>query len=304
LAEQASIYLFSSMPAFAEIAPRPVISDTVAHAKGQPPPSKSAQPSAGVTWLDVELSSEGFDSSGGRGLSSLRKDYSSAGRARVRRRHISEVSSSLVPSSSSSSSVPPAAKRQRKAGSFRAVLFDFDATLTTLDGLQVDRLFPGSSHGVGTGRVSGSIDVTWLRQHAFGGEARIARLGKMLQGLTALGAELHVVSYADRQIIVRGLAILGAIHFFCDRIAGYEEVGWPLVTKGTYIRRLMDRMGWRPNEVLFVDDQEANVQDASGICRTYLTRGCGLSLHEMDDLLRLASSTEDSDCSDQSQSER
>jgi phosphoglycolate phosphatase-like HAD superfamily hydrolase len=208
--------------------------------------------------------------------------------------------SPLPSSSASSSSGPPAAKKQRKAGAFKAVLFDFDATLTALEGLDTDRLFPRD------GRATGGIDVTWLRQHAFGGEKRIANLGVMLQSLAKLGAELHVVSYADRRLIVRAFAVLGALHFFCDRIAGYEEIGWPSATKGTYIRGLMERRDWHRDEVLFVDDQEANVEDAAGICQTYLTGGCGLTLAEMDALVRQASAstTYDSVTSDQTLCER
>lgn len=158
-------------------------------------------------------------------------------------------------------------------------MFDFDATLTALDELQAHRLFPARS---------GAIDVAWLREKGFGGEARILRLGATLQALAASGAELHIVSLADRAIIVRALAILGALHFFCDRISGWQELGSPYTSKAPFIKTLMEEKQWRRDEVLFIDDQERNLEDARGLCLTHRTRGRGLCLEELAELQRRA----------------
>lgn len=164
----------------------------------------------------------------------------------------------------------------------RAVLFDFDATLTVREELQMWRLFPEHS---GFAR---EIDVSWLREKGFGGSDRIASLGTMLQTLAESGAELHIVSYADREVIVRALAILGALHFFCDRIVGWQELGGPMATKGAFIKELMARRSWQREEVLFVDDQDRNIREAAGLCLTHRTRGCGLSPIEMGEILKEA----------------
>lgn len=165
----------------------------------------------------------------------------------------------------------------------RAVLFDFDATLTSVEELQMERLFPEVYPGRG-------IDVAWLRQKAFGGEARIAALGTMLQELTRRGIELHVVSFADRPVIVRALAILGALHFFCNRIVGWEELGGPLASKGAYIRELMEANSWDHEQVIFVDDQEPNIFEAHDVCITHQVQGVGLSVEEMSEIVRKATS--------------
>lgn len=169
-------------------------------------------------------------------------------------------------------------------GPLRAVLFDFDATLTSLDELQAHRLFPSEG-----GSRSGAIDVAWLREKGFGGEDRIVRLGATLQALAASGAELHIVSLADRAVIVRALAILGALHFFCDRIIGWQELGSSYTSKAPFIKSLMEERQWNRDEVLFVDDQERNVEDARGLCLTHRTWGRGgLCAEEFRELQRLA----------------
>jgi len=167
--------------------------------------------------------------------------------------------------------------------SVRAVVFDFDATLTACEELQVHRLFPERGFG------GKEIDVAWLREKGFGGEARLAGLGRLLQALRARGAELHIASFADRAVIMRALAILGALPlFFSEHIVGWEELHGPFQSKGAYIRDLMFRRSWSFHEVLFVDDQARNLEDAAGVCLTYRTRGCGLTVEEMDALSRKA----------------
>jgi len=173
------------------------------------------------------------------------------------------------------------AKQRTLRGPLRAVLFDFDATLTTLFELQAHRLFPKRGD-------SGAIDVAWLRDKGFGGESRILRLGATLQAIAASGAELHIVSFADRAVIVRALAILGALHFFCDRIVGWQELGGAYTSKGPFIKSLMLEKEWKRDEVLFVDDQERNVEDVRGLCLTHQTWGCGLCAEELDELRRRA----------------
>eukprot|EP00747_Dinoflagellata_sp_TGD_P164838 gnl/TRDRNA2_/TRDRNA2_185325_c0_seq1.p1 gnl/TRDRNA2_/TRDRNA2_185325_c0~~gnl/TRDRNA2_/TRDRNA2_185325_c0_seq1.p1 ORF type:complete len:313 (-),score=48.61 gnl/TRDRNA2_/TRDRNA2_185325_c0_seq1:115-1053(-) len=175
---------------------------------------------------------------------------------------------------SSPSVAPP-----QRAAVVRAVLFDFDMTLTVLEGIAVHRVFPERGFG-------GEINVDWVREKAFGGRQRVARLGDMLQALTACGVELHIVSFAERAIIVRALAVLGVLHYFCDRIVGWEELGAGTGAKVNFIRNLAADAGWRSCEILFVDDQERNFTGANGITMTHLVRGCGLSEDEMSEIVQ------------------
>jgi len=167
----------------------------------------------------------------------------------------------------------------RFVGPLRAVLFDFDATLSAIEGMSVERLFP---------QRGGCVDVAWLRECGFGGEERILRLGATLQALAASGVELHIVSLADRAMVVRALAILGALHFFCDRISGWEEIGGLYASKAPFIKSLMEDKKWCRDEVLFIDDQERNVEDVRGLCLTHLTWGQGLCAEELIELERRA----------------
>ncbi|CAK0891420.1 unnamed protein product, partial [Prorocentrum cordatum] len=88
-------------------------------------------------------------------------------------------------------------------------------------------------------------------------------------------------------VIVRALAILGALHFFCDRIFGWEELAFRH-SKAAFVRDLLQRRGWHREEVIFVDDQPRNVEEVGGHCVARRTRGVGLSSEEMQELAELA----------------
>mmetsp|Transcript_108431 Transcript_108431/g.192050 ORF Transcript_108431/g.192050 Transcript_108431/m.192050 type:complete len:206 (+) Transcript_108431:1-618(+) len=157
----------------------------------------------------------------------------------------------------------------------KAVLFDFDLTLTVRDGIDMHRVFPERGFG-------GSIDVSWLQDKAFGGVDRFTRLRNMLDMLMAQGVELHIVSFADRQLIERALTALDLQRFFGERITGSHELdGTSLTAKGQFIRSLMELRSWRREEVLFVDDQAMNLRSADGLCLLHWVRGRGLSVDDM-----------------------
>mmetsp|Transcript_16053 Transcript_16053/g.37875 ORF Transcript_16053/g.37875 Transcript_16053/m.37875 type:complete len:258 (+) Transcript_16053:116-889(+) len=172
------------------------------------------------------------------------------------------------------------AHHQALPRALQAVVFDFDATLTIREGLQVFRLFPERGSG-------GAIDIRWLQTEGFGGERRLHALGLMLQALTQMGVELHIVSMADRDVIVRALSVLGAIHFFRHRIAGWQDLG-DADTKQLYIRDLMTERGWNRHEVLFIDDQERNIEELDAVCLTHRTGPRGMNVDEMDALAQVA----------------
>lgn len=160
----------------------------------------------------------------------------------------------------------------------QAVLFDFDATLTVKEELPVYKVLPERS-GFG-----GGVDTSYIRDKGFGGSRRVKKLESMLQAFSARGIELHIVSYAEREVIVRSLTVLGLIHFFGDRILGWKELGSPWATKGAFISHLLAQKSWTKQQVLFVDDQERNIVEALPICLTHRPQGQGLSEAEMDDI--------------------
>ncbi|CAE8582897.1 unnamed protein product [Polarella glacialis] len=195
----------------------------------------------------------------------------------------------------------------------RAVLFDFDATLTVREELQVWRLFPerggfgdappppktGTKRLLQSGEGEGNdaappapvpvpraVDTVWLRQKGFGGDTRISQLGEMFEELASLGVELHIVSFAQRDNIIRALSLLGMIHFFGDRIVGWQELGGP--SKAGFIQRLMEERRWAKDQVLFVDDQARNIHEASLLCLTKKSGESGLDEGEMDEIRNTA----------------
>ena len=99
------------------------------------------------------------------------------------------------------------------------MLLDFDRTMTVLPEVPRYRLFPGFD--------AREPDVGWLREAAFGGADR---LGLLLEALAALerdwGTELFVVSFAEKECIMRALQLVGGLSHFGDcgeRIYGWQD---------------------------------------------------------------------------------
>lgn len=159
--------------------------------------------------------------------------------------------------------------------SLKAILFDFDATLTCVSEVPRHRIYPGFD--------SQQPDVKWLRDVAFGGESR---LDLMLQTLRDLRdrwhVELFIVSFAEKDTIVRTLTLLDGLSIFgSENIFGWQEMGGPFVKKGQFVTRFMQDRAWNRADVLFVDDQPDNIRSVEPACLCYWVRnGRGLTEDE------------------------
>jgi hypothetical protein len=101
-------------------------------------------------------------------------------------------------------------------------------------------------------------------------------------------AELYIVSFADREVILRMLQLVGALHHFeeaSEHVFGWEELRGK-ATKGELIASLMRERGWHRDEVLFLDDQVDNVRSALPFCRVFWACGEGLTEDELLSLRR------------------
>jgi len=171
----------------------------------------------------------------------------------------------------------------------RAAVFDFDGTLTVLPELPRHRVFPKFDMQ--------EPDATWLREVAFGGSARLDLLLRTLDELQRRwGLELFVASFADRDMVVKVLEMIGGLRYFGAEpaevesfrahIFGRQELGGPFAKKGDFLQWLLRERGWRHGEVLFLDDQADNVRSARPVCLTHwVRRAQGLSSEELE-LLR------------------
>ncbi|CAE7482464.1 unnamed protein product [Symbiodinium sp. KB8] len=167
---------------------------------------------------------------------------------------------------------------KRRLGTVQAVLVDFDATLTVREEIPAWRLFPEK------GGFDREVDVSWLRERGFGGEERIRGLEKMFRRLDEADVELHVVSWADRDVIERALSLLGLLTHF-KTIAGVQQLGQHS-GKAAFIQNLISERSLKRNQVLFIDDQQKNVDAVAEVCLTHKTRGRGLTTTEMDSIVQ------------------
>eukprot|EP00929_Paragymnodinium_shiwhaense_P025276 TRINITY_DN15335_c0_g1_i1.p1 TRINITY_DN15335_c0_g1~~TRINITY_DN15335_c0_g1_i1.p1 ORF type:complete len:208 (-),score=27.86 TRINITY_DN15335_c0_g1_i1:634-1257(-) len=128
--------------------------------------------------------------------------------------------------------------------------------------------------------VTGSIQV------AFGGEARLQLLIDTLEELRShWRCELYIVSFAEKDTIVRTLSLLGALSLFGEaNIFGWQEMGGPFVSKGDFVGRFISGKGWPRKSVLFLDDQPDNIRSVEPFCACYLVHSKGLT---EEDLLQL-----------------
>ena len=107
-----------------------------------------------------------------------------------------------------------------------------------------------------------------------GGEARIATLEALLAALVEKGVVLHIVSIGHKAAIMPHLKAVGLARFFDEaRVWGQDcrplrDLGF---VKGALIAELiMQPNGWRPEDVLFVDDSQEHIAKAAPVCRTLL----------------------------------
>lgn len=101
--------------------------------------------------------------------------------------------------------------------------------------------------------------------HCFGGAERVASLTAWLERLKADGATLAVVSRNSQRIVRACLGEVGWLGLFGEHLYGREDIERHSMLKGrksVLIRKLLiEPFGLRAEDVLFVDDDEANCDD-------------------------------------------
>jgi len=170
-----------------------------------------------------------------------------------------------------------------KAVGFKAVVFDFNQTLTTVPSIPKERI-------EALILCDKEPDTTWLRKVAFGGDTRLEQLLHALDILrTCWGSQLFVASFAQKEKVTKSLELIGALAHFGDAAPGCQVFGGEELEgscKGDFLKRLAFEQGWKPEEVLFLDDQADNIRSAAGICQTFFVRGeRGLSLRDLSELV-------------------
>eukprot|EP00965_Chrysotila_dentata_P208044 6184477-Pleurochrysis_carterae.AAC.4 len=105
-----------------------------------------------------------------------------------------------------------------------------------------------------------------------GGDARIAQLDSLFSDLKAAGVQLYIVSIGFTAAFGPHLHNAGLLaHFDADRcVFGQDCSALRNVNfvKGKLIEQIMHAHGWTYDQVLFIDDSEEHIRNASTVCRT------------------------------------
>mmetsp|Transcript_28521 Transcript_28521/g.65904 ORF Transcript_28521/g.65904 Transcript_28521/m.65904 type:complete len:226 (-) Transcript_28521:49-726(-) len=195
------------------------------------------------------------------------------------------ATTSVESTASASTAVSDAA--QHVTG-LRAVIFDFDQTLTVVPAIAEHKIKP---------RFDDKLPNMGYLVEAFGGAERLKCL---LQALAALRSqwqtELIIVSFEERDLILAVLRLIGADEYFGlvqdgleGSVFGWQEVwgaaGRPVSNKGHFIAALMEARGWSKDKVLFIDDQPDNIKSATPVCRTHWVREAkGMTMEDIHSL--------------------
>eukprot|EP01084_Bolivina_argentea_P183576 316756_1 len=144
----------------------------------------------------------------------------------------------------------------------KLIIYDFDQTISKL------HLYR-ELHGGKLNALSKISDDKLIS--IFGGNERITILDKHFKFLTNKYIETAVISFGWTQVIKKSLTRLNlAIYFEKSVIIGRDSKEIIIVNKnkGKVVESLMEKRNLNYNEVLFVDDDLANIQPAAKICKT------------------------------------
>eukprot|EP00658_Telonema_sp_P-2_P004997 TRINITY_DN11875_c0_g16_i1.p1 TRINITY_DN11875_c0_g16~~TRINITY_DN11875_c0_g16_i1.p1 ORF type:complete len:235 (-),score=44.45 TRINITY_DN11875_c0_g16_i1:201-905(-) len=144
------------------------------------------------------------------------------------------------------STVPPHPDPQPnlpRASRVRCVVWDFDMTL--------------SCKQVGMMDVSSASVVA---ERCFGGNSRVQMIHGLWSELTGAGVLHYVVTRNSEYIVKKALAAVG---LEVEGVVGDEKFGMDVPKSGVMEQVVLRPNGWESSEILFVDDDAANIRDVS-----------------------------------------
>lgn len=245
--------------------------------------------SRGVTDTTVKI---------GQLCSSLDRESSAAGRNRLLRRWLADNREGVLGSwTSLGFPAPPRSQSGAKAldlGEHRVAatsaprhaacssryagvaVFDFDQTLTTR-------------------HVGVFEDLSQARDRSFGGSQRVQMLCSMMSQLKGYGAAVVVVTRNSRHVVQQALERVGLLQYITDGIIlGFEDYD-DEVPKSCAVRdSVLAMVGVSESNVLFIDDDPANISDMQEKCPRAALLQCprqGLQRDECDKIVAWAESS-------------
>lgn len=141
----------------------------------------------------------------------------------------------------------------------KLVVFDFDKTLTTR---HLYHIIHNYIKDVGYLSQRELIDI-------FGGQKRIDALNNMLLNLKENGSELYIMSFGVVSYMKKALHRVGISPDIFTHIYGQDTFGG-IYNKSEKILQLKREKKISGNNILFVDDDKQNIDQAVKVCKTIL----------------------------------
>eukprot|EP00756_Hemistasia_phaeocysticola_P052928 Hpha_TRINITY_DN28260_c0_g1::TRINITY_DN28260_c0_g1_i1::g.116762::m.116762 len=175
---------------------------------------------------------------------------------------------------------PPAPK-------IKAFFFDFDSTIS----VAVRTKTSGGRHAVADRKEVFRLMNREEIVANFGGDARLQTLHTLFSVLQASGALLFIISIGYRSAFEPHLIEVGLRQYFGEdtesetRVHGQDsrDLQGVRFRKARLIQKFMEKRGWNPSEVVFIDDSAEHIDLAckERTCRTLHVRGRGMSEGDM-----------------------
>lgn len=145
------------------------------------------------------------------------------------------------------------------------LVLDFDCTIS--EGMVYDNLGNGN-----VARAKQMTDLWWTSQ--FGGATRMRMLDDFFERLEDIGVTAFICSHNNHEVIIEALSRTKLARFFASEDGMFRIIGTPGVDKASRLRKHIDCMDVRVEDMMFVDDSAGNCNSVARVLPSLKVHKC------------------------------